>query len=118
MLEHMVMRALQTLSVAAVAGLCAAFVGVVANRTMSAQAPPQRADAASGGLDVVQVRPDFFMIAGAGGNIAVETGPDGTIVVDAGSAERAADVVTTIRRLTSQPIRYVINTGAAADHVG
>jgi len=70
------------------------------------------------GLDVVQVRPDFYMIAGAGGNIAVQIGPDGVVLVDAGSAAAADQVVAAIKRLTDQPIRYIINTSADADHVG
>jgi glyoxylase-like metal-dependent hydrolase (beta-lactamase superfamily II) len=69
-------------------------------------------------LDIVQVRPGFFMIAGAGGNVAVQLGPAGAVVVDSGSARRADAVMAAIRRMTSQPIRYVINTSDHADHVG
>ena len=39
-------------------------------------------------LDVVPVRPDFYMIAGAGGNVAVQIGPAGVVLVDTGSAQR------------------------------
>jgi hypothetical protein len=35
----------------------------------------------SGGLDVVQLRPNFYVIAGAGGNIVVQTGPEGVILL-------------------------------------
>jgi cyclase len=72
----------------------------------------------SGGLDVVQLRPNFYVIAGAGGNIVVQTGPDGVILVDSGSAARTDEVLATIRRLTPLPIRYIINTSMDADHVG
>ena len=71
-----------------------------------------------GGLEVVQLRPNFFLIGGAGGNIVVQIGPAGVVVVDSGSTEAAARVVTEIRRLTPLPIRYLINTGMDADHVG
>ena len=74
--------------------------------------------ASSGGLEVLEVRPNFFMIAGAGGNIGVQVGEDGVVVVDAGSAASAADVVAAIKRITPKPIRYVIDTGPDADHVG
>ena len=93
----------RTLGVAAVATVCATLV--------SAQNP-------AGTLEVIQVRPGFFMIAGAGGNIAVQTGADGAVVVDTGATEYSADVVATIRSLSPQPIRYIINTGAADDHIG
>ena len=58
------------------------------------------------------------MIAGAGGNIGVQVGDDGVVVVDAGSAATAPAVVAAITRITPKPIRYVINTGPDADHVG
>src|SRR5215468_11233402 len=77
---------------------------------MDAQAPRE--------LEILQLRPNFFMIAGAGGNIGVQFGEDGVVVVDAGAAGSAAAVVAAIRKLTPQPIRYVIDTNADADHVG
>ena len=69
-------------------------------------------------LEVLQVRPNFYMIAGAGGNIAFQVGVDGVVVVDSGSAASADAVVAAIRKVTTQPIRYVINTSADPDHVG
>jgi cyclase len=58
------------------------------------------------------------MIAGAGGNIGFQIGTDGVVVVDSGSASSADAVIAAIRKVTPQPIRYVINTSADADHVG
>jgi len=72
----------------------------------------------SGGLDVVQLRSNFYVIGGAGGNIVVQTGPDGVILVDSGRTAMADEVLATIRRLTPLPIRYIINTSMDADHVG
>lgn len=71
-----------------------------------------------GGLHVVQVRPNFYMIAGAGANVGVQVGPDGVIVVDAGNGAKADALVAAIRAIADQPIRYVINTSAGLDHVG
>ena len=70
------------------------------------------------GLDVIQLRPNFYVVAGAGGNIGVQVGPDGIVVVDSGTAERAAAVVAAIDEVSDQLIRYVINTSANPDHVG
>jgi cyclase len=70
------------------------------------------------GLSVVQLRSNFYLIAGAGGNIVVQTGPEGVIVVDSGSTENVDRVLAEIRRLTPLPIRYIINTSMEADHVG
>ena len=73
---------------------------------------------ASTGLEVLQIRPDFYVIAGAGANVAVQLGPDGAVVVDTGSADMAEQVVAEIRKLTARPVRYIINTSADPDHVG
>jgi cyclase len=69
-------------------------------------------------LEVLQLRPDFYMIAGAGGDIGFQVGADGVVVVGAGSASSADAVVAAIRNVTAQPIRYVIDTSADPDQVG
>jgi cyclase len=70
------------------------------------------------GLDVVKVRKNFYMIAGAGGNIGVQIGSDGVVLVNSGSTQAADRVLAAIKKLTDLPIRYVINTDAGADFVG
>jgi len=90
---------------------CLASGGVA--RTSAQQKPAE-----SAALEVIQIRPQFFVIAGAGSNVAVQLGPDGAVVVDTGSADKADQVVAEIRKLTNQPIRYVVNTSADPDHVG
>jgi cyclase len=77
-----------------------------------AQQPP------GGLLEVLPVRSNFYMIAGAGGNIGFQVGADGVVVVDAGSSSNANAVLEAIKKVTPQPIRYVIDTNADADHVG
>ncbi|HUK37244.1 MAG TPA: MBL fold metallo-hydrolase [Vicinamibacterales bacterium] len=72
----------------------------------------------SSGLEVLDVRPTFFVIAGAGANIGVQVGEDGLVVVDAGSAAAAAGVLAAIKRLSPKPIRYIIDTGPDRDHLG
>ena len=67
---------------------------------------------------MLSVQGNVSMIAGAGGNIAVQTGTDGVIVVDSGSGTQSDAVLAAIKRLSDQPIRYVINTSADDDHVG
>jgi cyclase len=71
----------------------------------------------SDSLDVVQIRPNFHVIAGAGGNIVVQTGPEGVVLVDSGTTEMADKVLATIQRISRLPIRYIINTSMDADHV-
>lgn len=79
----------------------------------------QRAAAVqSDSLEILQVRPSFFMIAGAGANIGVQVGEDGVVVVDPGAAAAAPGVLAAIKRISAKPIRYIIDTGPDADHVG
>jgi glyoxylase-like metal-dependent hydrolase (beta-lactamase superfamily II) len=78
----------------------------------------QTSTAAGGGLEVLQLRPNFFMIAGGGSNVGVQIGDDGVVVVDAGSSASAGDVLAAIQKLTPRPIRYIIDTSADPDHVG
>jgi glyoxylase-like metal-dependent hydrolase (beta-lactamase superfamily II) len=69
-------------------------------------------------IEVEQIRPNFYVIGGAGGNILMQTGPEGIILVDSGSSARSEEVLAAIAKLTSLPIRYIINTSMDADHVG
>src|SRR5580698_1486860 len=78
----------------------------------------QAAESDNGGLDVVKVRPNFYMIAGAGGNIGVQIGSDGVVLVNSGTAAASSDVIATVKKLSDLPIRYIINTDAGPDFVG
>ena len=102
----------------AAAVLSAAVTITGATRVPAAQQRQPAGEEEAGGLEVLQLRPNFYMIAGAGGNIAVQAGPDGVVVVDTGSAGKADAVLAAIRKRANQPIRYVIDTSADADHVG
>jgi glyoxylase-like metal-dependent hydrolase (beta-lactamase superfamily II) len=103
------------LAVAVCAAVCVAQRDAVERTFAAAQVSSA---ATADGLEVLEVRPNVFLIAGAGGNIAVQIGDDGVVVVDAGSAASAPAVVAAIKRITPKPIRYVIDTGPDADHVG
>ena len=104
-------------SIAVIAASLAAQGPETAASLLVRQAQSSERARRADGLDVVQLRPNFYIIAGAGANIGVQTGPDGLVVVDSGRVERAAAVVAAIKALSPQPIRYVINTSPDADHV-
>lgn len=95
-------------------------LAVVTSAVFAAQA--SRAPAASvnvpPALTVLQLRPNFYLIAGAGANIGVQIGEDGVVVVDAGLQANAPQVLEAIAKLSPRKIRYVINTGPDPDHVG
>lgn len=69
-------------------------------------------------LEIVQITPDVYMIAGAGGNIAVNVGPNGLFVVDAGTAMMGEQVVAAIRRISDRPVRFLASTNGDPDHIG
>ena len=97
----------------------AAWLAVALAATLGGTARRPAAQERSNGLSVVQLRPNFYVIGGGtGGNVVVETGPEGVILVDSGSTEGADQVLAAIRRLTDLPIRYIINTSMDADHTG
>lgn len=86
----------------------------------------------------------MYLIAGAGGNIAVSAGGDGVIMVDSGAAAASTEVLSAVRQVVQalrpadrpdsaspfgstwqathsfpEPmIRMIINTSSNADHVG
>ena len=61
---------------------------------------------------VVQLRPDVYMITVSGTNTVVQTGPEGTIVVGTGPARDAEALVAAIRTVAATPIHFVIATSA------
>jgi len=69
-------------------------------------------------VSVLQAAPGVYMLTVDGVNIAVQTGPDGPVVVDTGPASAANAVLAAIRKLSDRPIRFVIDTNADADLVG
>jgi glyoxylase-like metal-dependent hydrolase (beta-lactamase superfamily II) len=84
----------------------------------SAQGAPSARRTPPTPIEVVQLRENFYVIGGAGGNILVQIGPEGVILVDSGSTARADEVLGAIAKITPLPIRYIINTSMDADHVG
>jgi cyclase len=87
-----------------------------AQQASAQRAAAERAPASP--IEVVQLRENFYVIGGAGGNVVVQIGPQGVILVDSGSAARSDEVLAAIRGITPLPIRYIINTSMDADHVG
>ena len=69
-------------------------------------------------VEVIPVQGNVFMIASPGGNLAVQTGEQGVLVVDSGPASVTGAVMAAIRRLSDKPIRFLVNTSFQADHTG
>jgi glyoxylase-like metal-dependent hydrolase (beta-lactamase superfamily II) len=66
----------------------------------------------------MHVQGKVHMIVGDGGNVIVQAGDEGVLVIDTGLEARAADLLAAIRRISDKPIRIVINTHVDSDHTG
>jgi cyclase len=95
--------------VSAVALAATCVVSIVQARGQATPAPDIR---------ILHVRGNVSVLQGAGANITVLTFPAGVTVVDSGAAPMADRVLAAIRTLSTQPIRYIINTSVSADHIG
>src|SRR5258708_40323933 len=58
------------------------------------------------------------MLTGPGGNITIQTGKDGALLVDTMTEPLAPRIAAEIKKLTPLPIRYIIDTSVDADHLG
>jgi cyclase len=76
------------------------------------------AQQSSGGIEILKVQGNVYLLTGAGSNVTVQVGDTGVLVVDTGVAERADQVVAAIRTLSDKPIQYIVNTHMHPDHTG
>jgi len=78
----------------------------------------QAAGTAASDVETLKVQGNVYLITGAGGNIAVQIGDQGVLVVDTGLASMSAKVLAAIRKLSDKPIQYIVNTHVHPDHTG
>jgi glyoxylase-like metal-dependent hydrolase (beta-lactamase superfamily II) len=90
--------------------LLLSFLTLVVGSSWAAEPPAE--------IHILPVRGNVYMLVGAGGNITVQAGEDGVLLVDAGLAQMSEKVLAAIRTLSDKPIRYVIDTHIHADHTG
>ena len=69
-------------------------------------------------LHILPVQGNIYMLVGAGGNITIQTGSDGVLLVDSGLAADSDKVLAAVRSVSDKPIHYIIDTHVHADHVG
>jgi cyclase len=73
---------------------------------------------AVGEIEILQVRPNLYMLSGQGGNVAVQVGVEGALVVDTLSGSESDKLIAAIKTISNTPIRWIINTSAEPDRVG
>src|SRR5438105_15561667 len=69
-------------------------------------------------IRVTKVREHFFMLTGAGGNVAALVFNEGITLVDTGRTDTSEKLLAAIRSFSLRPIRYIINTSVDPDHTG
>jgi cyclase len=69
-------------------------------------------------IQVLPVQGNIYILAGAGGNITLQVGKDGVLMVDTEYGPLVPKIMAEIRKLSKGPIRYIINTHVHPDHVG
>ena len=71
-------------------------------------------------LSIIPVAGNVYMIQrpGGGGNIGVQIGPDGVLLVDSLFAPLTERLVAAVKQVTDEDIRFLVNTHIHIDHVG
>jgi cyclase len=91
---------------------------------LAALAPAQQRSREADGFafEVRHVRGNVYMFASTFGNVTVQVGKDpghdGVLLVDTGPPSLTERILAEIRKLSSEPVRYILNTSADADHIG
>jgi cyclase len=65
-----------------------------------------------------KVTDKFYTLDGQGGTIGVLFGADGVFMVDTQFAPLSDKIAAAIKRLTPQPIKFIVNTHVHGDHTG
>ncbi len=60
---------------------------------------------------------DVYLLAGTGANVVVQAAAEGALVVDTSTEGASEQLIAAVRKLTSKPIRYVVNSNADPDHI-
>jgi glyoxylase-like metal-dependent hydrolase (beta-lactamase superfamily II) len=78
----------------------------------------QDQDFAAVQIETQQLADGLYMLIGSGGNIALSTGPDGSVLVDTQFAPLNAKILAAVRAAGGGDVKYVINTHWHFDHTG
>jgi glyoxylase-like metal-dependent hydrolase (beta-lactamase superfamily II) len=63
-----------------------------------------------------KLRNDISVLEGSGGNVAVLTGPDGKVLIDAGISVSRVQMTKALADLSADPITHLVNTHWHFDH--
>lgn len=69
-------------------------------------------------IKTIPVEEGIYMLQGQGGNIGVLVGEDGVFLIDDQYAGLSNKIIDAVRKISKQPIRFLINTHWHPDHTG
>ena len=94
------------------------FTERVSTQTNQRMWAPRLSAAPAGEIQILPVQGNVHVLIGAGGNITVQAGDDGVLMVDTGLASMSDKVLAALKTISTRPLRYIINTTDRADHTG
>ena len=89
-----------------------------ATALLAAPAFAQQQDFSAVQIQTLELADGLYMLTGEGGNIALSTGPDGSVLVDTQYAPLNAKILAAVRAAGGGDVTYVINTHWHGDHTG
>lgn len=84
----------------------------------AAPACAQQRDFSKVEIKVEQLAPGVAVLFGAGGNIGLSHGADGNVLVDDQFAPLTDKILTAVKGVDSDPVKFVVNTHWHGDHSG
>ena len=81
------------------------------NRVLPVPPPPAE-------IQLQKIQENAYLIVADGANIVVQSADQGVLLVDTGRQDLAPKMLAAIQKLSERPIRWILNTGPDADHVG
>ena len=69
-------------------------------------------------ITTTQLDDNLYYLQGEGGQIGVLAGPDGVLMVDTQFAPLTDRIVAAIREISTEPIKFALNTHVHGDHSG
>jgi len=69
-------------------------------------------------LAIIHVQGNVYMIHGVGGNVAVQVGDTGVLIVNTGLAQNSDKLIAAIRKLSDKQLQYIVDTCVHPDQTG
>jgi glyoxylase-like metal-dependent hydrolase (beta-lactamase superfamily II) len=69
-------------------------------------------------IESEEIRGGIYMLTGAGGNMGLSVGEDGAYLVDDQYAPLSDKILAAVKKITAEPLEFVVNTHYHGDHTG